>query len=398
MLSTLLPFLLAVAGAPPHPGPPLNLQVEVQDGAVLVQLLGEQKLLNGLFGLDSERRLVDPVSAADLELVKAGALDRLGSSMTLTVDGEVIEPVLSSVKFFQAGLDNYEPSLQVELRFPCLGTPDEVVFDWTLFPTDDFIPGVIRNGVQFEWFQLTPADPGFTWYPREVVLEAGALVRPAAAPGERGRGGRLWPAALALGLGLVIAFLLRPLGARLAAGTLGIASAALLVAWGSAQPAGFRLPTEDEAIELFEGLHRAIYASLSARSEDELYAILASAVDKDVMDELYSELRESMVLRREGGAWCQVRSVEPLGSELTLSDEPAASEEDLAFEVEWKWRVEGDVTHYGHTHTRTNVYRALYQVAHDGEGWKIQGWEVLEHSRADDQDRLRTLIGPEGDD
>ncbi len=143
---------------------------------------------------------------------------------------------------------------------------------------------------------------------------------------------------------------------------------------------------------MFSGLHRTIYGALSARSEDEMYATLASAVDEDYIEDLYLELRESMIRRNDGGAWCQVTAIEDLGYEIDLAA-TASGAEVLAFELTWHWQVDGEVTHYGHTHTRRNLHRARYSVGHDGRGWKIRGREVLEHERSDDGEPLYPL-GP----
>ena len=44
----------------------------------------------------------------------------------------------------------------------------------------------------------------------------------------------------------------------------------------------------------------------------------------------------------------------------------------------------GSVTHWGHTHFRTNEYRAEYDIEPRADSWKITGVSILEHSRIDD--------------
>ena len=54
------------------------------------------------------------------------------------------------------------------------------------------------------------------------------------------------------------------------------------------------------------------------------------------------------------------------------------------FEVDTRWNVEGQVFHWGHSHTRTNRYRAKYLVVATSEGWRLRSSEVLEHERERD--------------
>lgn len=391
MLSALL-TILSLSGQPGHPGPPFSMQLEVEDTGVLLMFNGEQQYLNGLFGLDPDQRFSAPVAPEIQAALEATSLAVLLERSSATLDGTPVAPSLEKALLFETGLDNYEPTVEVHLRYPWPGRPEELVLRWDLFPPDgSSVPGVVRCGeYDFQFFKLDPTEPGMTWYPSEVALGPGALALRPAAPGQHQAGGLVWPALLALAAGLGAALSLRGFAPRLSAGVLGIAAAGLLVAWGSARRGPVRMPTEDEAVTMFAGLHRTIYGALAARSEDEMYATLASAVDEDYIEDLYLELRESMIRRNDGGAWCQVTGIVDQGYELELAGQ-AADASELTFELTWRWQVDGEVTHYGHTHTRRNIHRARYAVGHDGEGWKIRGREVLEHERSDDGEPLYSL-------
>jgi len=361
---------------------------------------GEQQFANGPLGLDPEQRYRSPAPPEVQAALEAGALEHFAEAVELSLDGQVAVPALEKALFFEAGLDNFEPIVEVWLRYPCASVPEQLDIVWSFFPPDGKpVPGVVRRGeFDFQFFQLSEEEPGTTWYPLEVELEPGALVRRPIAPGAQGRSPLVWLGALALALGGGLVAALRGFAPRLAGGVLSLVAAGLLVAWASARPGPIRMPTDEEAAALFGGLHTAIYGSLSARSEDEMYAILASAVDEAYIEQLYLELRESMIRRNDGGAWCQVIDVVDLGHELDLEDE-AADVDALAFEIDWRWQVDGEVTHFGHTHTRRNVHHARYAVAHDGDGWKIKGRRVLEHQRSDDGEELYELDPPlEGED
>jgi len=105
-----------------------------------------------------------------------------------------------------------------------------------------------------------------------------------------------------------------------------------------------------------------------------------------MLDQLYLEVYESLILRGEGGAVCDVEKVELVEGSVRVEPDPEQQEQAAApsFEADWLWRVHGLVSHWGHSHQRTNQYHALYTVAHDGASWKIADVEVLDHERIED--------------
>ena len=55
------------------------------------------------------------------------------------------------------------------------------------------------------------------------------------------------------------------------------------------------------------------------------------------------------------------------------------------FSIVTRWQVEGAVFHWGHSHWRTNEYRARYGVTATEAGWRISDSQVLEQRRIDAQ-------------
>ncbi|MFI4897394.1 MAG: hypothetical protein ACIARR_06180 [Phycisphaerales bacterium JB059] len=53
------------------------------------------------------------------------------------------------------------------------------------------------------------------------------------------------------------------------------------------------------------------------------------------------------------------------------------------FDATHRWRVDGTVYHWGHSHTRTIEYLARYEIAGLDKGWRFVGHEVLEQTRLD---------------
>ena len=53
------------------------------------------------------------------------------------------------------------------------------------------------------------------------------------------------------------------------------------------------------------------------------------------------------------------------------------------FEVRARWQVEGQVYHWGHSHTRRIEYLGEYTVGVVAPGWRIVAHRILEQRRLD---------------
>jgi hypothetical protein len=152
----------------------------------------------------------------------------------------------------------------------------------------------------------------------------------------------------------------------------GAVSAAF--AWPTGPPPNARL--------VFETLHKNLYRAFGAGTEDEIYDVLARSVDEDLLQEIYLDIYESLILREQGGVITEVEKVEVVGGDIL----PGGSATE--FGVAWTWRVHCSISHWGHVHRRINVYAADYTVCHDGSAWKIAAVAVREYERVDpDADR-----------
>ena len=69
--------------------------------------------------------------------------------------------------------------------------------------------------------------------------------------------------------------------------------------------------------------------------------------------------------------------------ELEPLDLAAEVDGQPGFTVDTRWQVDGAVFHFGHSHWRTNEYRARFGVASTGEGWRLASHEMLEAVRVD---------------
>jgi hypothetical protein len=168
--------------------------------------------------------------------------------------------------------------------------------------------------------------------------------------------------------------------AVLAVAFVGVGRAEVTLPW---KPT-IRRPEEAKALEMFAELHANIYAAFEYRTESDIYDVLAQSVDGPLLDAIYNEIYQGLILRDQGGAVCKIESVKMLESKLAAPEDSPARHE-AAFGVECRWRVRGAVHHWGHTHTRVNEYVAAYTVEPRGAPWKITASQVLDEKRVLDE-------------
>jgi hypothetical protein len=234
---------------------------------------------------------------------------------------------------------------------------------------------------------LTPEEPEFVWH-AEAPLET----RSAPPPPPSDTVVELPFLSLVL-LALLAVVLLggvvrrRLFGVRalVAAGVLGagaFASRGVTVEVGLPWSPAAAAPAPETAREVFATLLENIYVAFDYREEGAIYDVLAQSVDGSLLDHIYREVYRSLILRDEGGAMSKVRSVDILRSEVMPA--PPAEDGAAAFGIRATWRVDGYVRHWGHVHTRTNEYEAVYSVAARPEGWRIVAQTVLQQKRVAD--------------
>ena len=223
------------------------------------------------------------------------------------------------------------------------------------------IPGnLLVNG---EWTEIrfTADSPSFEW---------SAADAPAPIPGPEtlksaDRSTPAWLWALTLGL-LALGVYLWPrkviaMGAMIWAGMIVIA-----ILW---KPAATLSP--EETAQVFKVLHRNIYRAFEqGGDESAIYDTIAQSVDGKLLDATYQDVYQSLRLRDDENAVCQVESVRY--NDITLEDK---------WHVRARWTVTGTVSHNGHRHRRRNVYEAIYQIAAVDEQWRLVAVELIDHQR-----------------
>jgi hypothetical protein len=143
---------------------------------------------------------------------------------------------------------------------------------------------------------------------------------------------------------------------------------------------GVELPAEPQAKEIFAVLHQNVYRAFDYDTEDAIYDALAQSVSGELLDEIYNDVYQSLVLQDQGGAICKIENVEMLESKMMASD-PDAENGGVEFRVSCRWVVKGLVEHWEHAHRRVNQYGAVYTLKPFGDSWRIFDVEMNEQER-----------------
>jgi len=136
--------------------------------------------------------------------------------------------------------------------------------------------------------------------------------------------------------------------------------------------------SEDDSKEIVHSLLKNVYRAFDFREEEDVYDKLAISVIGDLLTDVYLQSRKSMIIEQAGGAQAKVKQVDVLETDVKKS-----AQQKGALDVRTKWTAIGSVGHWGHIHTRQNVYDAILTLAVSEGSWKITGIELLEEKRVD---------------
>jgi hypothetical protein len=149
---------------------------------------------------------------------------------------------------------------------------------------------------------------------------------------------------------------------------------------------GLRPPDKVEAEAIFRPLHANVYRAFDYVEESDIYDALDRSVDGPFLETLYRTIFRGLVMQEEGGAVARVTEVRPI--EIEIGDIVIQAGEDgvdrPAFTVACRWQVDGVVSHWGHSHERTNEYFADWDVVDGPDGWQLTGAEIREQDRLEE--------------
>ncbi len=411
----LLASLAVTAGERAHPqdGPHADVRISILDESVRFNVLMNLVFVDEI--VDAAREQDGWVHEVEQDGLHEALFDHYREVNLVTVDGvevtpvdsgfEVTEPDMSLLPLFPITGTRGLVGVRLVLEYPVKTPPRKVSMVWGSYPPNPLaaideepppleITARLDVGGRDTIITFRAEEPEYTWHGTTALVERFLPVP------ERGQA----PAPpelplLSLGLALLAAASIAAPGlrraaparrrARLLAAPLLLLGAALTL--GTARvpvPAslwaggGAGLPGEEEALAVFAPLHANIYRAFDYTEESDVYDALARSVDGDLLEELYDEIYQSLILQEEGGAVCRVQEVDLLESEVE-SIGLLPPDDVPGFAVVARWQVMGSVYHWGHAHSRTNEYRARYAVELAEPGWRIAGSRVLEQSRVD---------------
>ena len=323
------------------------------------------------------------------------------SRNSMRIDGRVGKPILDRTNYVKVGLRGIQLIEQPErleistaiigviITYLTDGIPNEVEVDWELF-TDQIqrVPATATDPAGPLPTFLTPDDNVHKWTNylknyqlptvQEVAIEGslGVLQIPV--------------------LSLICLALLLPVGRQFSkrarkSGTLTqpIVAAVTLVLIGAlsvpyarvsiARPAAIAGNLDDpQAAALLEALLKNVYRAFDFRDEEDVYDKLAISVQGDLLADVYLENRRSFAVQAAGGAQAKVKEVSVRNASAErLDDSP------LTYALRGQWTATGTVGHWGHVHTRQNLYDAIVTIEAVDGTWKITELEVIEESRID---------------
>ncbi len=386
----------------PKDGPDVDLRIAVEDDEVRFQIITNLAFLDST--TDAFREDESTLDPSEAPAAMDALVELFRRDIEVKVDGARVAPLAPDPdRDFE--YDQGDPSLiphfvnfgaravartRLTLRYPCKSPPDRVSIIWGTYPDNvtladdegvappiELLCRLAAGGVD-RIVRFQREEPQFIWH--RAAEEDGARMAPV--PPIRQQESPPLPAA---GLGLfgaaLAAFVLGPARLRRAAtGPLLLLSVAFLGVQLAGR--GVDLPSDAEAVSVFEPLHENIYRAFDYTDESDVYDALAESVDGPLLERLYDEVYRSLVLQEAGGAVSRVSSVRHL--DLAVEEIGVVGERALpGFVVDATWQVDGAVYHWGHAHTRTNEYRARYTVHAAERGWRIAASEVLDQRRVD---------------
>lgn len=437
LLALILLLPGALARAHPQDGPHADLRAAIEPDGVRWSVGVNVAFLDEVLGV--HREALDRVEPGEAERLREKFEAYLREQVRVTIDGRAVEPSLENVRL------DLTPDAAMVVLYPRMGMralmrcsavivypsdspPEHVELTWPGYPVDQLaaelepenevrmvLEGQVRAEGVVELVRFSEADPTVEWSAGGI---ASRFLQVPPVPESEGAPVRVSVVSLVMAgvSGLCVLWLgaaqARGQGRAPAVVALGVSVGLGLAAMGVTRvdaPWLGRAPARIDREQLervFRVLHQNMYRSFDYTDESDVYDALAGSVEGPLLEELYTQIYGSLVQAEQGGMLGIITGIEPL--ELAIDNigrRPVNGEDVLVFEATHRWRVDGTVYHWGHSHTRTIEYLARYEVAGLDKGWRFTGHEVLEQTRLDpggqegaDPDDIKAIIESLGGD
>jgi hypothetical protein len=392
----------------PQDGPHVDLRFRVEGSEFTALLSMNLVFLDWM--LDVPREDPERVDPAELAVLAPRLEAYFAAQMPVEIDGVRVTPILRDIRLndpdpvllplFPISGNRGLRKVEFSLFYPGKQPPAMISVAWPAYPPD--LLSVLASKppleIASEWtadglrsmHTFTRVEPGFTWH-RPVGGVESRLERVPTPPQPE----PLVPAFATLAILVFLAGFGAAAAARrppLVALGSGLLAAAVVLVVRPMGPAflalGTRAPREvpaAEAAATFEALQANLYRAFDYEAESAVYDALARSVSGGLLEETYLGVRRALVMEEEGGAMSRVVAVRPVRTDLVSQGEIELDDgrRVRAFKVEAAWQVDGRVTHWGHSHDRTNEYDGRFTVAAEREGWRIHDAEITRQERVD---------------
>ncbi|TDJ34097.1 MAG: hypothetical protein E2O53_08935 [Gammaproteobacteria bacterium] len=337
----------------------------------------------------------------ELETLKQRVGEFFLTRNSVRIDGQLGKPILDRTNYVKVGLTGIQLIEQPErleistaivgviITYLTDGIPTEVLVDWDLFTEQiQRVPATATDPAGPLPTFLTPDDNVHKWtnYLKNYQLPTVQEVTIAGSLG-------------VLKIPLVSLFclaLLLPIGWQFSkrarnggTSTAPIVAAVALVVIGAlsvpyaqvsiARPVAIAGNLDDpQATALLETLLKNVYRAFDFRAEEDVYDKLAISVMGDLLADVYLQNRRSFAVQAAGGAQAKVKEISVRNATAERQDETP-----LTYALRGQWTATGTVGHWGHVHTRQNLYDAIVTIQAVDGTWKITKLEIIEENRID---------------
>jgi hypothetical protein len=328
----------------------------------------------------------------------------------VTIDGIRVPPTIGNLKLtpVEEGIYVNTPTNYIRVEFSAAYAinmpPRQISLVWQLYPfappegwgdlvdadqdPSEIIQTLTTEGeVDFVFF--SPDEPEFVWH----STRAGTPPSPSPAPGLPQLAIPILSLMLIALAGAYLgspAYRRRSLRVRLC-----LTGALLVTAYLSSHLLVMRIqnplrritmPSDPQALSLFSALHANIYRAFDYTSEEDIYDVLSQSVDGDLLDDLYTKIHKSLILRYKGGAVCKISKVDILEAKV-IEKRRGRNALEHQIIIDSHWQVQGIVEHWEHLHRRVNAYEARFTLSARSGSWKLCKMDITRQERVTAEDR-----------
>lgn len=404
-------LLLLLAGMPPwsahsttalrHPqdGPDVDLRVRIESEQLELQAIVNLAFCDEVIG--STRLDEEFLTAEEAPVLTEALTKKFHNTIKVKIDNIAVDASQTAIEMlpYEESDAEFFPSMgmkavikfKVTMVYSLKTSPRSVGLHWGLYPKnlalEEFVDETIK--VNAEWTagtetKIIPFDesePEYIWHAGKDGLVPKFQEVPQAAQPEVREATQLWWLPIAIWFFVMLTWrvtkIQNPSWSVLIVS--GLACLAVSIVLSRAEsPTNMGPPqlSDEAAIETFNVLHANIYRAFDFTREDEIYDALSRSVEGDLLAEIYGQVYSSLILQDQGGAVCRVKKVTPV--EVSLLEGQGNAE---TFNIKSRWRVLGQVYHWGHTHLRTNEHLAEMSMRWSPTGWHIASSKVIEQFR-----------------